>query len=45
MSSKPPEPSSDDADPNEQSTPAGLFEELEEKAEELGTTTGPPEED
>jgi len=43
MSSKPPQPSSDGDDPNEQSTPAGLAEELEEMAEELGATTDPPE--
>jgi len=43
MSSKPPEPSSDDADPEEQSTPGGMTEELEEMAEELGATTDEPD--
>jgi hypothetical protein len=45
MSFQSPEPSSDDADPEEVSTPAGVVEELEEMAEELGANTGPPEDD
>ena len=40
-----PQPSSDDADPEKESTPAGLVKDLEEKAEELGASTDPPTED
>jgi hypothetical protein len=36
-----PQPSSDDADPEKQSTPAGLTQDLEEEAEETGATTDP----
>jgi hypothetical protein len=45
MSSHPPQPSSDDADPEKESTPAGLVKDLEEKAEELGASTEPRTED
>jgi hypothetical protein len=38
MSTHPNQPSSDEADADKQSTPAGVVEELEEKAEELGVT-------
>lgn len=34
-------PSSDDADPDVQSTPAGLAEELEHEIEETGAEVGP----
>ncbi len=39
MSTQPNQPSSDEADPEKQSTPAGLVEDLEEQAEEVGATT------
>lgn len=38
---KEPIPSSDEADPEKQSTPAGLTEDLEEEARETGATTDP----
>ncbi len=39
MSTQPNQPSSDEADPEKQSTPAGIVEDLEEQAEEVGATT------
>jgi hypothetical protein len=42
MSSHPHQPGSEDADPEEESTPGGVVEYLEEMAEELGATTDPP---
>ena len=41
MSTQPNQPSSDEADPEKQSTPAGIVEELEEEAEEIGASTDP----
>jgi hypothetical protein len=45
MSSHPHQPSSDEADPEKQSTPAGIVKDLEEAADEVGATTDPPAED
>jgi len=39
MSTHPNQPESDEADPEKQSTPAGIVEDLEEQAEEMGATT------
>jgi hypothetical protein len=39
VSIHPNQPSSDEADANKQSTPAGIVEELEEQAEEIGAST------
>jgi hypothetical protein len=36
-----PQPGSDEADPQKQSTPAGVAEDLEEEAEEMGASTEP----
>jgi hypothetical protein len=36
-----PQPGSDEADPDKETSPAGISGELEEKAEELGASTGP----
>ena len=36
-----PQPGSDEADPEKETTPAGVAGDLEEKAEELGATVGP----
>ena len=46
MSTDPDQPSSDqplpdEPDPKTQSTPAGIVEDLEEEAEEIGATTEP----
>lgn len=41
MTSQPNQPGSDEADPEKETTPAGVTRDLEEKAEELGATTGP----
>ena len=41
MPTEPNQPSSDGADPEMQSTPAGMTEELEERAESTGATTEP----
>jgi hypothetical protein len=41
MTSTPPEPASDEADPEKQTTPAGVVRDLEEKAEETGGSTEP----
>jgi hypothetical protein len=45
VSVHPNQPSSDEADPEKQSTPAGIVEDLEEKAEEVGASTesSPPQ--
>jgi hypothetical protein len=43
MSTPPNQPSSDEADTDKQSTPAGIVEELEEQAEEIGASTDPAE--
>ena len=40
MPTEPVQPAADDADPEKQSTPAGLTRELEEEAAETGATTG-----
>jgi hypothetical protein len=45
MATEPHLPASDDADPNDQSSPAGLIAELEDEAEEEGATTGPQPDD
>jgi hypothetical protein len=45
MSSHPHQPSSDEADPEKESTPAGVVGDLEEKAEDLGASTDSPTED
>ena len=42
MPTEPNQPASDDADPEKQSTPAGMTEELEERAEDIGATTESP---
>jgi len=39
MPTEPNQPASDEADPEKQSTPAGIAEDLEERAEEEGATT------
>jgi hypothetical protein len=46
VSTHPNQPSSDEADPEKQSTPAGIVEDLEEEAEEIGASTdsAPPQE-
>ena len=36
---------SNEADPEQQSTPAGFVKDLEEKAEAIGASTEPPESD
>ena len=41
MTSHPHQPSSDEADPAKETSPAGVVQDLEEKAEELGASTGP----
>jgi hypothetical protein len=41
MTSQPNQPSSDEADPESETTPAGVTRDLEEKADELGASTGP----
>ena len=38
-----PEPGSDEADREKETTPAGVTGDLEEKAEETGASTAPPE--
>jgi hypothetical protein len=43
MPTESPLPSSDDADPEKQTTPAGAVEELEEMAAEEGATTDRPD--
>jgi len=40
-----PQPGSDEADPDKESTPAGVAEDLEELAEEMGAVAGPPDGD
>jgi hypothetical protein len=40
-----PQPSSDEADRDKETTPAGVAEDLEEKAEETGASTAPSPED
>ena len=42
MTSHPHQASSDEADPKNQSTPAGVVEDLEEEAEEQGASTKAP---
>ena len=42
MTSHPNQPGSDEADPEKQSTPAGVARDLEEEAEETGASTDPP---
>jgi hypothetical protein len=39
VSTQPNQPSSDEADPEKQSTPAGIVEDLEEQAEEMDAST------
>ena len=39
MSTHPNQPSSDEADPEKQTTPAGTVEDLEEQAEDIGAST------
>jgi hypothetical protein len=39
MTSHPHQPSSDEADPEQETTPAGVARDLEQKAEELGAST------
>ena len=41
VSTHPNQPSSDEADPDKQSTPAGVVQDLEEEAEEIGASTEP----
>jgi hypothetical protein len=41
----PNQPSSDEADRDKETTPGGIAESLEDKAEELGATTGPGDAD
>jgi len=41
MTPTPPQPASDEADPEKQTTPAGVVRDLEEKAEETGASTEP----
>jgi hypothetical protein len=41
MNSHPHQASSDEADPEKQSTPAGVVRDLEEEAEEAGASTEP----
>lgn len=41
MTSHPHQASSDEADPEKQSTPAGVVQDLEEEAEEIGASTKP----
>lgn len=43
MSTHPHQASSDEADPDKQSTPAGVAGDLEDKAEETGATVEPDE--
>lgn len=43
MSDHPNQPSSDEADADKQSTPAGMVEDLEKTAEEIGAVTDPKE--
>jgi hypothetical protein len=43
MSSHPHQAGSDEADPEKESTPAGVARDLEEKADEVGATTEPPD--
>jgi len=45
MTSQPNQPQSDEADPEKETSPAGIAEELEKKAQETGATTGPPTSD
>jgi hypothetical protein len=42
VNSHPHQPSSDEADPEKQSTPAGVVQDLEDEAEEIGASTEPP---
>ena len=42
MTSHPHQPSSDEADPDKETSPAGVAGDLEEMADELGASTGPP---
>jgi hypothetical protein len=42
MTTHPHQSSSDEADPETQSTPAGVVRDLEEVAEETGASTDPP---
>jgi hypothetical protein len=44
MTSQPNQPRSDEADPESETTPAGVTRDLERKAEETGASTGPPAE-
>jgi len=43
MTPHPHQPSSDDADPDTESSPAGVAGDLERKADELGAEVGPPD--
>jgi hypothetical protein len=45
MTSHPNQPVSDEADPEKETSPAGVARDLERKADELGATTGPPDKD
>ncbi len=42
MTDDPNQPRSDEADPDKETSPAGVTEDLEEMADELGATTVPP---
>jgi hypothetical protein len=44
MTAHPHQPSSDEADRDKETTPAGVVRDLEEKAEEEGASTEPPSE-
>ncbi len=41
MTSDPQQPGSDEADPEKQSTPAGIVRDIEEEAEDAGASTDP----
>lgn len=41
MTTHPNQPGSDEVDPEKETTPAGVTRDLEEKADELGASTGP----
>jgi hypothetical protein len=45
MPAHPHQPSSDEADPEKESTPVGIVKDLEEKADDVGATTDPSAED
>lgn len=45
MTAHPHQPGSEEADPEKQTTPAGVARDLEEKAEESDTSTGPEDDE